>query len=32
MSSTKKYNEISEKFGCDVDVVDGHDDSQIKKV
>ena len=27
----KNIDEISEKFGCDVDVVDGHDDSQIKK-
>ena len=31
MSSTKNIDEISEKFGCDVDVVDGHDNSQIKK-
>ena len=27
----KNIDEISEKFGCDVDVVDGHDGSQIKK-
>ena len=27
----KNIDEISEKFGCDVNVVDGHDDSQIKK-